>query len=61
VEVARSGDLAYTRGAYQLSFKSPQGTQVTDQGKYLTVYRRQPDGSWKAVEDIFNSDLPAAH
>src|SRR6185503_19796514 len=61
VEVARSRELAYARGTYQLSFKNPQGAQVTDRGKYVAVYRRQPNGSWKAVEDIFNSDLPAAH
>jgi len=30
-----------------------------DKGKYVTVYRKQPDGKWKVVADIFNSDLPA--
>jgi len=29
---------------------------ITDKGKYLTVYMKQPDGSWKAVADTFNSD-----
>jgi ketosteroid isomerase-like protein len=29
---------------------------ATDKGKYLTVYEKQADGSWKAVADTFNSD-----
>ena len=31
---------------------------VTDKGKYVTVYKKQADGSWKAVADILNSDMP---
>ena len=59
VQAARSGELGYVSGAYRFSFKDPQGAPVMDQGKYLVVYRRQADGTWKVVEDIFNSDLPA--
>jgi ketosteroid isomerase-like protein len=29
---------------------------VTDKGKYLTIYAKQADGSWKAIADTFNSD-----
>ena len=29
---------------------------MTDKGKYLTVYAKQTDGSWKAVADTYNSD-----
>jgi ketosteroid isomerase-like protein len=29
---------------------------MTDKGKYLTVYTKQADGSWKAVADTLNSD-----
>jgi ketosteroid isomerase-like protein len=31
----------------------------TEHGKYVTVYQKQTDGSWKAVEDINNADAPA--
>jgi ketosteroid isomerase-like protein len=31
---------------------------MTDKGKYLTVYTKQADGSWKAVADTMNSDSP---
>jgi uncharacterized protein (TIGR02246 family) len=58
VEVARSGDLAYLIGAYDLTMKDPQGMPVSDRGKLLEVWEKQPDGKWKAVADTYNSDLP---
>ncbi len=58
VEVAASGELAYTSGAYTMSFDGPNGTTATDTGKYVTVWRHEKDGKWRAVRDIFNSDLP---
>ena len=33
---------------------------TTDKGKYLTVFRKQPDNSWKAVADMINSDQAIA-
>jgi ketosteroid isomerase-like protein len=33
---------------------------VTDQGKLVEVWKKQADGKWKTVADIFNSDLPAS-
>lgn len=61
VEVAKSGDFAYTHGTYQMKMTDP-GTRkvVDDKGTYLTVYKRQADGSWKAVEDAAISEVPAA-
>lgn len=59
VDVAKSGDLAYTRGSYTLSLTDPQTRQiVNDHGSYVTTYRKQADGSWKAVEDIVVSEVP---
>ncbi|HEY7680727.1 MAG TPA: DUF4440 domain-containing protein [Terriglobia bacterium] len=60
VEVARSGDLAYSQGTYELTVNDPKGVPSTDRGKYVVVWKKQADGSWKALADIFNSDLPAA-
>ncbi len=57
--IASAGDLAYGRGRYSLSIQPPGGAPVTDVGKYVVVYRRQPGGTWRAVADIFNSDQPA--
>jgi uncharacterized protein (TIGR02246 family) len=59
VEVSRSGDLAYCSGTYTGTMNDPKGKPVTDRGKYVVVYEKQPDGNWKCVADIYNSDLPA--
>jgi ketosteroid isomerase-like protein len=59
VEVARSGDLAYTQGTYQMAFPDPHGKPATDQGKTLEIWRKQADGTWKCVADMWSSDLPA--
>jgi ketosteroid isomerase-like protein len=59
-EVEQVGDIAYALGTYHLAIR-PQGADgVQDSGKYVYIYKRQPDGSWKALVDIFNSDLPAS-
>ncbi len=58
--VARSGDLGYTSGTYKLSFKDPSGKTIFDNGKYLIVWKKQADGSWKVLFDISNTDLPRA-
>ena len=60
VEVARSGDLGYVEGNYTLVTTNLSTTQpFTDQGTYLRVYRKQPDGAWKVLRDIRASHLPA--
>jgi ketosteroid isomerase-like protein len=58
-EASRGGDLAYTVGTYQFTLNNAKGKPVTDRGKYMTVWKKQPDGKWKAVADTNNSDLPA--
>ncbi len=60
VEVSRAGDLAYDVGAYELTLNDPQGKPVTDRGKFVHVWKKQPDGSWRVVVAIFNSDQPSA-
>jgi ketosteroid isomerase-like protein len=60
VAVARSGDLAYLTGAYSISFKGAIGEPLSDQGKLLEVWKKQPDGKWLCSADIWNSDLPAS-
>jgi len=58
VEIASSGDLGYTIGAYKLSINDSTGMPMVDTGKYLTVWKKQANGSWKVTADMFNSDLP---
>ncbi|MFQ5817190.1 MAG: YybH family protein [Terriglobia bacterium] len=56
VEVSRGGDLAYVSYAYEIVLTPPEGEAVTDRGKDITVFKKQLDGSWKVVIDIWNSD-----
>jgi uncharacterized protein (TIGR02246 family) len=61
VDVAKSGDIAYSQGTYTMTSTNPKTKKpATDKGKYVTVFKKQADGSWKVVADIFNSDGPAA-
>jgi len=61
VEVARSGDVGYSQGTYTMKMTDPKTKKVlTENGKYVTVYKKQADGLWKAVADINNADAPAS-
>jgi ketosteroid isomerase-like protein len=60
VEVAQSGDLACLSGTYEVTLNDPSGKSVNDRGKYLEVWEKQADGTWKCGTDIWNSDLPAS-
>ena len=61
VEVASSGDLGYTRGTYTLTMTDPHTKKpMTDHGSYVTDYKKQSDGTWKAVADIATSEVPMA-
>jgi uncharacterized protein (TIGR02246 family) len=57
-DVIVNGDIAVETGAYSMTLTPKGGTAFADKGKYLTVWKRQPDGSWKVVRDINNSDAP---
>ena len=57
-EIAGSGDLAMVRGTYSMSLAIPGVPQsVNDQGKFIEIRKRQPDGSWPMWRDIFNSNI----
>ncbi|MDQ3138826.1 MAG: DUF4440 domain-containing protein [Gemmatimonadota bacterium] len=60
-EVEGRGDLAYMRGHFRLdgTSKAKDGAPIHDQGKYLEILRRQPDGTWRYAVDMYSSDLPA--
>ena len=60
VEVAKSGEIGYTRGTYTMTMSDRDTKKVLrEKGKYVTIYSRQADGSWKMMEDINNADAPA--
>jgi uncharacterized protein (TIGR02246 family) len=56
VEVARSGDLAYETGTYDFATTDKNGKTNDEKGKYLVVWKKQADGSWKAAVDMDNTD-----
>ena len=60
VELAKSGDMAWVSGAYELTTNDGSGKPVTDRGKYLEVWEKQADGNWKCRADMWNSDLTAS-
>ncbi len=60
LEIEGRNDLAYVHGAYQTTVTPPDAAApVGDQGKYVEIWKKQRDGSWKVVLDVFNSDLAA--
>lgn len=58
VEVSSSGDLAYTMGSYQTRLMGEDGKVVTEPGKWLSVWKKQPDGTWRVVVETYNTDIP---
>jgi ketosteroid isomerase-like protein len=54
-DVSASGDLGYTVGTYDMAM-----TGVSEKGKYVTTWKKQPAGDWKVVNDTFNADTPPA-
>jgi len=61
VDVGASGDLAAARGTYKLTATDPKTKAVvTETGAYVTVYKPQTDGTWKAIWDITAPGPPAS-
>ncbi len=54
---SKGGDMIYTQGTYSMTLTNPKTKKpMTDKGKFLTIYMKQADGSWKVTADTFNSD-----
>jgi ketosteroid isomerase-like protein len=60
VDVAPSGEMGFTYGLYQVLAPDAAGKpSVASHGAYMTVWRRQADGSWKVVADMGSKDTSA--
>jgi len=59
VVVAPGGDMGYTTGRNHFTTPDANGNLVTTYGRYVTVWRKLTDGSWKCVIDIWNSEPTA--
>jgi uncharacterized protein (TIGR02246 family) len=53
-EVNSFGDTAYEIGSFEANLPNPQVGTVRGQGKYVVIWKRQPDGSIRLHVDIFN-------
>lgn len=58
IEIDGRDGLAYIRGTSSMVGISEDGEPVTESGKFLVIFRKQPDGSWLVTHEIWNSDLP---
>jgi ketosteroid isomerase-like protein len=56
--VEESGDAAWEVGVYSLKIQPEGAAPVEDKGKYVVVWKRAGDGSWKLAVDIWNTDSP---
>ena len=55
-----SGDMGYTWGHYEGRSKDANGNPVLTSGRFITIWRRQPDGTWKVVLDAGANEPPGA-
>ncbi len=55
VEVGRSADFAWEHGTYDFATADKQGKVTDVKGKYLVVWKKQADGSWKVAADMDNT------
>ena len=59
-EIEISGRWAFAWGAYRIVLSPKSGSAtIHDNGKYLAVFQKQQDGSWRFARDTFNSDNPS--
>jgi len=56
IVVAKSHDMAYDIGTFELTVNDDKGKPATVNGKYLVAWKKQKDGEWKAEADCFNAD-----
>ena len=56
-DVGSSLDLGYTYGTYEITFKDEAGVSQTRKGTYITIWKKQTEGTWKFVLDTGNPGL----
>ncbi len=57
-DIGASGDLGYTTGTYESRGTDAQGNPVVRTGRYVSIWKKQKDGSWKVVLDTGSPDAP---
>lgn len=57
-QIFPSGLMGYTSGRYKMSYTTFEGKTASQTGSYITVWQKQPDGSWKVLSDFGSQDKP---
>jgi ketosteroid isomerase-like protein len=56
-DISISGELGYTYGTYELTYKDEKGISVTRKGTYVSIWKKDKEGKWKFVLDTGNPGL----
>ena len=56
VVISKSGDMAYMIEQNQITVNDPLGNPITQYNKAVTIWRKETDGSWKNVVDMWNAE-----
>jgi len=56
LDVKVNGNSAFEIGTFDMAFAMPGASEMSEQGKYLTVYERGPDGKWRIKVETWNGD-----
>lgn len=57
VTFSPDGNLAYMMNTNEVRMNAADGTPATTAGRAVTIWRREPDGEWRCVVDIWNAGL----
>ncbi len=55
-QMSPAGDMGFTWGHYVSRSKDKDGKPVTENGRYMTIWKRQADGTWKVAMDASNEE-----
>lgn len=58
IEINAAGDIGYEIGDYDMTLEVPVMGEVKDNGKYIAIFKKQQDGSWKVHAETWNSSMP---
>ena len=58
MDVNAAGDIGYEIGDYDMTLQIPPIGEVRDTGKYIAIFKKQQDGSWKVYAETWNSNTP---
>jgi ketosteroid isomerase-like protein len=59
-QMGPSNDMGFTWGHYEGHSKDQNGNPVAISGRYMTVWKKMPDNSWKVALDASSDEPPAA-